>query len=368
MALAGILSSGINRLKPIIGRAPKQIQLCRPFSEESVSRYCDGGYHPVQIGDLFSDGNYEIVNKLGYGVYSTVWLACNTQTKRHVALKVLTADSYGRQKDTFEPDILGHIKSQTPASPHRGSGHVLGLSDKFVHHGPHGNHLCLVFKAMGPDMSKYRQLFPKQRIPIPLMKEISRQLLLAVSYLHDVCHVIHTDIKPQNILVETLAINTMFEQAPSEVFLPEDTPQAPAGDFYMESTQVFSAEEDISRPTDLSVRLADFGTSSWFDRHLTEWIQPQMLRAPEVILGADWDHKVDIWNLGLVLWELAEGQLLFDGSWTPTAAYSADAHLAQMTAILGEMPNSLLARSKRGSQYFNSEGMVSFTITGNEKD
>jgi hypothetical protein len=26
-----------------------------------------------------------------------------------------------------------------------------------------------------------------------------------------------------------------------------------------------------------------------------------MLRAPEVILGANWDFKVDIWNLGLIV-------------------------------------------------------------------
>ena len=40
---------------------------------------------------------------------------------------------------------------------------------------------------------------------------------------------------------------------------------------------------------------------SWIDKHLKEWIQPQMLRAPEVILGAEWDHKVDIWNVGLIV-------------------------------------------------------------------
>jgi hypothetical protein len=41
--------------------------------------------------------------------------------------------------------------------------------------------------------------------------------------------------------------------------------------------------------------------ASWYDKHLTEWIQPQLLRAPEVILGAPWDWKVDIWNLGALV-------------------------------------------------------------------
>jgi serine/threonine-protein kinase SRPK3 len=79
MVLTSILSSGASRLKSILGRAPKQLQTIRPTSEESIGRYCDGGYHPVRIGDLFSDGKYRIVSKLGYGVYSTVWLACNTR-------------------------------------------------------------------------------------------------------------------------------------------------------------------------------------------------------------------------------------------------------------------------------------------------
>ena len=49
----------------------------------------------------------------------------------------------------------------------------------------------------------------------------------------------------------------MFDQAPSEVFLPEK--QTSEHDFYVESTQVCSAEEDLAQPNDLSVRLADFG-------------------------------------------------------------------------------------------------------------
>lgn len=41
--------------------------------------------------------------------------------------------------------------------------------------------------------------------------------------------------------------------------------------------------------------------ASYFKKHLTEWIQPQMLRAPEVILGASWDFRADIWNVGVLV-------------------------------------------------------------------
>lgn len=54
----------------------------------------------------------------------------------------------------------------------------------------------------------------------------------------------------------------MFEKAPSYVFQSDAPPLDPPKDFYMESIQVSSAEEDLTRPTDLSVRLGDFGTGA----------------------------------------------------------------------------------------------------------
>ncbi|EPE04056.1 serine protein kinase sky1 [Ophiostoma piceae UAMH 11346] len=88
----------------------------------------------------------------------------------------------------------------------------------------------------------------------------------------------------------------------------------------------------------LLVLLADFGTASWTHDHLTEWIQPNMLRAPEVVVGAPWDCKADIWNL-----ELVTDQLCFDGQATATANYPSEAHLAQMQAILGGFPGDMHA-------------------------
>lgn len=42
---------------------------------ENLEEYRVGGYHPTVVGDTFHEGRYEIVHKLGFGSYSTIWLA-----------------------------------------------------------------------------------------------------------------------------------------------------------------------------------------------------------------------------------------------------------------------------------------------------
>lgn len=52
-------------------------------TEERVDRYRPGGYHPVSINDTFGDGRYTVCHKLGFGGFSTVWLALDG---RYVAI------------------------------------------------------------------------------------------------------------------------------------------------------------------------------------------------------------------------------------------------------------------------------------------
>jgi non-specific serine/threonine protein kinase len=42
---------------------------------EWVEAYRPGGYHPVLLGDVFNNGQYKVIRKLGEGSSSTVWLA-----------------------------------------------------------------------------------------------------------------------------------------------------------------------------------------------------------------------------------------------------------------------------------------------------
>lgn len=46
--------------------------------DEGTEDYRRGGYHAVRIGDAFKNGRYVVQSKLGWGHFSTVWLAWDT--------------------------------------------------------------------------------------------------------------------------------------------------------------------------------------------------------------------------------------------------------------------------------------------------
>ncbi len=70
-----MINRSVSRLQSVLRQGCKPSIEPRAFSEEDFYRYCPGGYHPVRIGDVFNNAKYKVLRKLGYGVYSTVWLA-----------------------------------------------------------------------------------------------------------------------------------------------------------------------------------------------------------------------------------------------------------------------------------------------------
>lgn len=167
-----------------------------PKQEESEIDYKMGGYHPVCKGETYYSTKipgreYVTVRKLGWGHFSTVWLAksrCTTNTagkdqvmnssardEAYVAIKfVKSSKNYGdaaRDEIRILRALEGGLSSSTPKDI-QGKEFVLRLLDDFDLTGPHGNHVCMVFEVLGENilnlLQKYKAFYSSLR------KEFSR--------------------------------------------------------------------------------------------------------------------------------------------------------------------------------------------------
>lgn len=168
--------------------------------EEDSEDYVKGGYHPVSVGETYNNGRYVIIRKLGWGHFSTVWLSRDNISGKHVALKVVRSAAHYTETAVDEIKLLSRIVKANPSHP--GRKHVVSLLDSFEHKGPNGTHVCMVFEVLGENLLGLIKRWNHRGIPMPLVKQITKQVLLGLDYMHRECGIIHTDLKPENVLIE----------------------------------------------------------------------------------------------------------------------------------------------------------------------
>jgi hypothetical protein len=152
---------------------------------EDFEDYTIGGYHPTVIGDHFHDGRYEVVHKLGFGGYSTIWLARDKRLQCYVSLKILVASESSK---STEGTILEMLRSGD--STHPGQRFTPRLLDDFSFDGPNGHHHCLVQEPAGCSIAASKEDSVNFMFPTETARSIAAQLIMGVSFLHSrgVCH------------------------------------------------------------------------------------------------------------------------------------------------------------------------------------
>ena len=113
-----------------------------------------------------------------------------------------------------EIKLLTCVRESDPVDPFREK--CVQLLDDFKIHGVNGTHVVMVFEVLGHHLlkwiikvkknhkrQKYKCLIQSdyRGLPRECVRSIIRQTLEGLQYLHEKCKIIHTDIKPENILL-----------------------------------------------------------------------------------------------------------------------------------------------------------------------
>ncbi|RMJ14693.1 hypothetical protein CDV36_005596 [Fusarium kuroshium] len=328
-----------------------------PIEEEKTPNYDPKRFYPVHLGQVLN-ARYQIATKLGYGANSTVWLARDLNRWRwsedkYVAIKVNASNHPSRRvPPENEVDIMEHISRVNPQ--HKGWHFVRKLSDSFSVSGASGSHACLVLEALREPLWLYRRRYTGNVIPPEILKILVQMILHALDYLHTECQIIHTDLKPDNIMVK-------IEDASIPDRDAKDEYENPLPQKHLDGRTIYLSRNNygpLAKPTGI-IQVVDFDLSvrTTPGQIHTGAIQGEIYRAPEVILNAGYTYSADIWSLGVMLWDLLQGKALFNPATSNNPdEYDDQTHLGQITALIGPPPKDLLSKGQRTPMFYQNNG------------
>ncbi|KAI9072465.1 hypothetical protein K1719_045577 [Acacia pycnantha] len=181
--------------------------------------------------------------------------------------------------------------------------HILRLYDYFYNQ----EHLFIVTELLRANLYEFQRFNQESGgeayFTMTRLQHITHQCLEALQYLHSL-GIIHCDLKPENILIKN------YKRC--------------------------------------EIKVIDLGSSCFQTDNLCLYVQSRSYRAPEVILGLQYDEKIDIWSLGCILAELCFGEVLFPNDGVVMI-------LARMIGMLGPIDLEMLVKGQETHKYFTEE-------------
>lgn len=154
---------------------------------EKAQKYCRGGLLPIHLSDKFKKGRYMVIHKLGFGVYSTVWLAKDFKTGNLVSLKVLAMDAQKWAGNMSGGDIAiaALLLAESDVGSDEGKECVVRIIDQFEHLAENGVHHCIVMEVLGPNLQiALDQHYDDFHLPLDIARRFIKQICYGLRYLH----------------------------------------------------------------------------------------------------------------------------------------------------------------------------------------
>ena len=363
-------------------------------------------------------GRYALIDKIGYGAFSSVWLAYNCEKKEYYAIKIQNAEDYDEGK--VELKILKRILDLN-------NDNIIHMVDNFIISKTRkkmvkikkrrkttykekiicDHFICMVLPLMSGsmyDFSKHTKY--KSGFSVPIIIRFLKSMLLGLKDIHKRLKIVHSDLKPENVLIsgkserikylidkyEKYKIMDMYkleldkfkgcsvkrikrerpiilrkchEKILDEMnLLSEDESETESTDEY--STESISDESSTESTDDAPEEdevlksnfvLTDFGSSIRIKDIEPEEVQTRYYRAPEILLGLNYSESIDIWSIGCIAAELYTGKILFNPK--KNKEYNRDIqHLRLIHDIVGNVPSNMIKRSKFCNKFYRKNNKL----------
>lgn len=258
-----------------------------PYCNESASEFdvkCPSCGMDLQVSDMFSSGSdeddhslssgfrmgqYRIQQKLGQGGMGAVYKAWDHALDRPAAIKIITLESMG------DANIAEMVIMEARAASALNHPHIVTIYD--VARGGEANHIAMEFV----EGNTLKELLKDGPLPLPKALTYASQIASGLVAAHEK-GVIHRDIKPHNIMIDTRDHVKILDFGVAKV-----------------SHDLVPNLQGVSRMK---------GTRAGQLKGTMAFMSPEQARGESV------DASSDIFSFGILLYIMTTGKHPFDGS------------------------------------------------------
>jgi serine/threonine-protein kinase len=232
--------------------------------EPSASASMPAAETPSLVGQVIN-GRYRIMRKLGEGGMGEVYAAEHVHIEKHVAIKLLKAEIVSNK------EAVARFRQEARSASSIGHKNIIGIDD-FDQLADGRIYLCMELLDGQPLNELIQQPLPPERL-LNILIQTGHGLAAAHAK-----NIVHRDMKPENVFV-TVGPNG------------EDIPKLL--DFGIAKVAGNDGQNNLTRTGTI------FGTPFYM--------------APEQALGQQIDARVDVYAMGVILYECFAGSLPFRG-------------------------------------------------------
>jgi serine/threonine-protein kinase SRPK3 len=338
---------------------------------------------------------YLILKKLGYGSFSSVWMAYDVENKSLVAIKIINPQDYKegmlelqtyKRLEKLDCTYLLTMIECFQVTPIHNKYYEEEYKSK---NKKERNHIVMILPLMACstfDLLKCNVY--EDGLPLEVSKEIIYQTLLGVKELEK-HNLMHTDLKPENILVcglnreaellleiiSNIDIKTLHESQLDKVRnnvgvniwlesykLYKDITKTIIQFMKKEMHDIKDQMKDCKVQSkyikDICIKICDFNLVLDAKENIgddTVEIQTRYYRSPEIILGHGLHSKTDYWSIGCILFELLTGDILFDPEKDKLRSRDVH-HLYLIEELIGSIPINMIKESTNKDRLYDKKG------------